>query len=72
MAQRDRVIALALAAFDVGLVIFTPGLVLRQPIAVSGANVGGEGRRLSYVPRPATAVRLFGTAIGPSLVVREP
>ncbi len=59
---------------DLGLVIFTPGLVLRQPAAVIEVNVGGEGGRLSYVPRPATAVRLYGSGTlgGPGFIVREP
>ena len=50
------------------VVIFTPGLVLRQPVATLGVNVGGEGDRLSYVPAPAAAVQLF--RVDP--IAREP
>lgn len=50
----------------VTLIIFTPGLVLRQPVATTEAKLG-DGH-LSYVPQPATAVQLFGAGF----VVREP
>ncbi len=50
------------------VVIFTPGLVLRQPVATLGVNVGGEGDRLIYVPAPAATVQLFG--VDP--IAREP
>jgi hypothetical protein len=50
------------------VVIFTPGLVLRQQIAVLGVNVGGEDDRLMYVPAPATGILLFG--VDP--IAREP
>ena len=50
------------------VVIFTPGLVLRQPVATLGLNVGGEGDQLIYVPAPAATVQLFG----PDPLAREP
>ena len=50
------------------VVIFTPGLVLRQPVAMESVSVGGEGGRLTYVPAPAPTVQLFG--IDP--IVHEP
>lgn len=50
------------------LVIFTPRLTLRQPVATLGLNVGGEGEQLVYVPAPAAAVQLFG--VDP--IAREP
>ena len=50
------------------VVIFTPGLVLRQPVATLGVKVGGEGDQLIYVPAPAATVQLFG--IDP--IAREP
>lgn len=50
------------------VVIFTPGLVLRQHVATLGVNVGGEGDRLVYAPAPANGILLFG--VDP--IAREP
>lgn len=49
------------------LVIFTPGLGLRQPAPLVEVRIGREGR-LAYVPAPASAVRFFGA----DPVAREP
>lgn len=50
------------------VVIFTPGLVLRQPVATQVVGVGGECGRLNYVPAPAATVLLFGA----DPIAREP
>lgn len=56
------------AVGDASLVIFTPGLVLRQPVSTTSAAIGGEGGRLTFVPAPASAVQLFGD----DPIAREP
>ena len=54
-------------AAGTGVVIFTPDLVLRQPVATQSVSIGGGGRLL-YVPAPAATIQLFG--IDP--IAREP